>query len=71
MGGEQEGKLLLLILSLLFCFIFQLQMGLLPGGSGITIRHITQITHITQNDNTLKQITAHNTLHTDRTLYIQ
>jgi hypothetical protein len=30
-------------------------MGFLPGGSGTTTRHNTQLTHITQNNTTLKQ----------------
>jgi hypothetical protein len=38
--------------------------GFLPGGSGTTIRHNTQITHITQNNTTIKRNTAHKTTHT-------
>jgi hypothetical protein len=40
-----------------------------PGGSGTTIRHNTQITHITQNNTTIKQNTAHKTTHTINTLH--
>jgi hypothetical protein len=32
-----------------FHYLFKLQMGVYTGGSGTTIRHNTQITHITQN----------------------
>jgi hypothetical protein len=39
-------------------------MGFLPGGSGYTIRHNKQITHITQNNTTIKRNTAHTTTHT-------
>jgi hypothetical protein len=38
--------------------------GFLPGGSGTTVRHNTQITHITQNNTTIKRNTAHKTTHT-------
>jgi hypothetical protein len=38
--------------------------GFLPGGSGYTIRHNKQITHITQNNTTIKRNTAHKTTHT-------
>jgi hypothetical protein len=38
--------------------------GFLPGGSGTTIRHNSQITHITQNNTTIKRITAHKTTRT-------
>jgi hypothetical protein len=37
--------------------------GFLPSGSGTTVGHNTQITHITQNNTTLKQNTAHKTTH--------
>jgi hypothetical protein len=39
------------------------------GGSGTTIRHNTQTTHITQNNTTLKRNTAHKTTHTINTLH--
>jgi hypothetical protein len=39
-------------------------MGFLPGGSGYTIRRNKQITHITQNNTTIKRNTAHQTTHT-------
>jgi hypothetical protein len=51
-------------LLLLFILIAK---GVLPGGSG-TIRHNTQITHITQNNTTIKRTTAHKTTHTINTL---
>jgi hypothetical protein len=38
--------------------------GFLPDGSGYTIRHNKQITHITQNNTTIKRYTAHKTTHT-------
>jgi hypothetical protein len=49
-----DNKLLLFILT---------ANGVLPGGSGTTIRHNTQITHITQN-NTPHSNTAHKTAQT-------
>jgi hypothetical protein len=46
--------------------------GILPGGSGATIRHNTQITHITQNNTShSKRNTAHKTTQTIRTQYTQ
>jgi ABC-type transport system involved in multi-copper enzyme maturation permease subunit len=40
-----------LLLLLLYYYLFILTgNGILPGGSGITMRHNTQITHITQNN---------------------
>jgi hypothetical protein len=38
--------------------------GVLPGGSGNTIRHNKQVTHITQNNTMIKRNTAHETTHT-------
>jgi hypothetical protein len=38
--------------------------GFLPGGSGNTIRQNKEITHITQNNATIKRNTAHKTTHT-------
>jgi hypothetical protein len=50
---------------LLFLLVFILTAnGVLPGGSGNTIRHNTKITHITQNNTTIKRNTAHKTTHT-------
>jgi hypothetical protein len=43
--------------------------GVLPGGSGSTIRHNTQITLITQNNTTIKRSTAHKTTRTINTRY--
>jgi hypothetical protein len=40
--------------------------GFLPGGSGNTIRHNKQITHITQNNIAIKRNTAHKTTHTKK-----
>jgi hypothetical protein len=37
--------------------------GFLPGGSGITIRRNTQITHITQNNTPHSNKTQHTKLH--------
>jgi hypothetical protein len=43
----------------------------LPGGSGYTIKHNKQITHITENNTTIKRNTAHKTTHTIKdTLHI-
>jgi hypothetical protein len=36
--------------------------GFLPGGSDNTIRHNKQITHVTQNNTTIKRNTAHKTI---------
>jgi hypothetical protein len=57
-GGDEELLLLFILTS----------NGYSPGGSGTTIRHNTQITHITQNNTTIKQNTAHKTTHTINTL---
>jgi hypothetical protein len=43
--------------------------GFSPGGSGITIRHNTQTTHITQNNTTIKRNTVHKNTHTMNTLH--
>jgi hypothetical protein len=40
-----------------------------PGGSGTTIRHNTQTTHITQNNTTIKRNTVHKNTHTINTLH--
>jgi hypothetical protein len=48
-----------------FFFLFILTAnGFLPGDSDNTIRHNTQITHITQNNTTIKRNTEHKTTHT-------
>jgi hypothetical protein len=39
------------------------------GGSGTTIRHNIQTTHITQNNTTIKRNTLHKTTHTINTLH--
>jgi hypothetical protein len=57
-----DGKALLLLLLLLL--IILTANGFLPGGSGNKIRHKKQITHITQNNTTIKRNTAHKTTHT-------
>jgi hypothetical protein len=45
------------------CIIFILTAnGFLPGGSGNTMRHNKQLTHITQNNTTIKS--KHKTTHT-------
>jgi hypothetical protein len=43
--------------------------GASPGGSGTTIKHNTQTTHITQNNTTIKRNTVHKTTHTINTLH--
>jgi hypothetical protein len=43
---ESKRRFQNLLLLLLFILIAN---GFLPGGSGATIRHNTQVTHITQN----------------------
>jgi hypothetical protein len=43
--------------------------GLSPGGSGTTVKHNTQTTHITQNNTTIKRNTVHKTTHTINTLH--
>jgi hypothetical protein len=43
--------------------------GFLLGDSRTTIRQNTQITHITQNNTTIKRNTAHKTTHTIHTLH--
>jgi hypothetical protein len=50
-------------ISIIIIYIFILTAnGFLPGGSGTTVRHNTQIPHITQNNTRLKQI-KHTKLH--------
>jgi hypothetical protein len=55
--------LALKIQAILLLFILSAN-GFLPDGSVTTIRHNTQITHITQNNTTLKRNTAHKTTQT-------
>jgi hypothetical protein len=57
-GIKPGGRGLLLLL----LFILTAN-GFLPGGNGNTIRHNKQITHITQNNTTIKRNTAHKTTH--------
>jgi hypothetical protein len=45
-------------------YLFFTANWILPGGSGNTIRQNKQITHITQNNTTVKRNTAHRTTHT-------
>jgi hypothetical protein len=46
--------------------------GVLPGGSGTTIRYNTQVTHITQNNTPRSNKTQHTKLHKQlRTHYTQ
>jgi hypothetical protein len=62
---SNQELLLLLLLLLLFIYLFILTAnGVLPDGSGYTIRHNKQITHITQNNTTIKRNTTHKTTHT-------
>jgi hypothetical protein len=42
-------------------FTFFYLCGFLPGGSGATIRHNTQITHMTQNNTMVKRNATHKT----------
>jgi hypothetical protein len=63
-----EGWRLLLLLLLLLLFILTAN-EFLSGGSGTTIRHNTQITHIIQNNTTIKRNTAHKSTHTIHTLH--
>jgi hypothetical protein len=56
-----DGRRRFIIILLLFILTAN---GFLPGGSGYTIRHNKQITHITQNNTTIKRNTAHKTTHT-------
>jgi hypothetical protein len=47
------------------CLLFILTAnGVSPGGNGNTIRHNKQITHIAQNNTTIKRNTTHKTTHT-------
>jgi hypothetical protein len=48
---------------------FKTANGFSPGGSGTTIRHNTQTTHITQNNTTIKRNTVHKNAHTINTLH--
>jgi hypothetical protein len=43
----------------LFLYLYLTVNGVSPGGSGTTIRHNTQITHIIQNNTTMKRNTVH------------
>jgi hypothetical protein len=58
----------MIILSRILLFILTAN-GFSPGGSGTTIRHNTQTTHITQNNITIKRNTVHKTTHTINTLH--
>jgi hypothetical protein len=63
-------KIMLVVLTKLVLLLFILTAnGFSPGGSGTTIRHDKQITHITQNNTTIKRNTAHKTTHTINTLH--
>jgi hypothetical protein len=68
--GMRSGSIpiTLILLGLLFLFIFTYLFiltanGFLPGGSGTTIKHNTQITHITQNNTPPSNKTHHTKLH--------
>jgi hypothetical protein len=64
-GAGSIAQLVAYVLLLLLLLLFILTAnGFLPGGSGNTIRHNKQITHITQNNATIKRNTAHKTTHT-------
>jgi hypothetical protein len=47
-----------------YYYLFLIANGVLPDGSGNTLRHNKQITYNTQNINTIKRNTAHKTTHT-------
>jgi hypothetical protein len=57
---SEEHSVSLFIILLLFILTAN---GVSPGGSGTTIRHNTQVTHITQNNATIKRNTLHKTAH--------
>jgi hypothetical protein len=59
-------KLTVIIIILLFTLTAN---GFLPGGSRTTIKYNTQITHITQNNTTIKGNIAHKSTHTIHTLH--
>jgi hypothetical protein len=52
-----------------YYYLFLTANGFSPGGSGTTIRHYTQTTHVTQNNTTIKRNTVHETTHTINTLH--
>jgi hypothetical protein len=51
-----------IIIIIIYLFIFTAN-GVLPGGSGNTIGHNTQITHTTQNNTPRSNETQHTKLH--------
>jgi hypothetical protein len=57
-----------MLLLLLFLFLLTAN-GFLTGGSATTIRHSTQMTHITQNNTTVKRNTARRSAHSIHTLH--
>jgi hypothetical protein len=54
---------IIIIIIIIILFILTAN-GILPGYSDYTIRHNTQITHITQNNTTIKRNTTHKATHT-------
>jgi hypothetical protein len=48
---------------IIFIIVYLTADGFLPGCSGYTVRHNKQITHITQNNTTIKRNTAHKATH--------
>jgi hypothetical protein len=64
-------KLHTILLLLLLLLLISTANGVLPGESDTSIRHNTQITHITQNNTSLKQNTINDTVHTIKTMQIQ
>jgi hypothetical protein len=64
MGKKRSWPNLSIIYILLLLLILT-ENGFLPGGNGTTIRHNTQITHITQNYINNKGDTTHNEYNTN------
>jgi hypothetical protein len=58
------------IFILYYLYLYLTANGFSPGGSGTTIRHNTQITHIIQNNTTIKWSTIHK-IHTQWTPYTE
>jgi hypothetical protein len=57
------GSICIIIIIIIYLFILTAN-GFSPGGNSTTIRHNTQITHITQNNTTIKRNTVHKTTYT-------
>jgi hypothetical protein len=67
LGGEKNTSCVIL-----YIIIYLTANGVLPGGSGTTVIHNTQITHITQNNTPRSNKTQHTKLHKQwRAFYTQ